>query len=176
MNILACAFTGHRPVRFSFGYDESDERCVKLKALMTECIAAHIAEGVNTFYSGMALGVDIWAAEIVADIKKARSDIRLIAVIPCKTQADCWSAEQRERYNNILARCDDAVTLNEHYTRSCMFERNRYLVNNAEYLIAVFDGRAKGGTAYTVKYAKQKQRRITVIDPDSLEVTTAETN
>lgn len=175
MNISACAFTGHRPARFSFGYDENNGKCKKLKALMSEYIDALIAGEVKTFYSGMALGVDQWAAEIVLDMKKAHPNIRLTAVIPCKTQADSWTAEQRERYNNILAGCNDIITLNDHYTRSCMFERNRHLVDHADYLLAVFDGGVKGGTAYTIKYAKQKHRQITVIHPDSLLVTTART-
>jgi uncharacterized phage-like protein YoqJ len=52
-----------------------------------------------------------------------------------------------------------------------MFERNRRLVDSAEHLLAVYDGGAHGGTAYTVKYAKQKSRQITIIHPDTLTVT-----
>ena len=32
MNRKSCAFTGHRPQRFPWGYNESDPRCAKLKA------------------------------------------------------------------------------------------------------------------------------------------------
>ena len=167
---ISCAFTGHRPVRFSFGYNESDERCLKIKALMSERIAALIAKGVTDFYSGMALGVDQWAAEIVIDLKKRHPGLRLIAVRPCETQADSWSVEQRERHFNTLARCDDVVTLHPRYTRSCMFERNRYLVDHAGHLLAVCDDGSDGGTAYTIKYAKQQGRSITIIHPDTLAV------
>lgn len=166
----ACAFTGHRPNRFSFGYDEADGKCVKIKTLMREQIVALIGEGVTEYYTGMALGVDVWAAEIVLDLKKEHPGIRLIAVLPCETQADRWSAEQRERYFNTLAECDDVVTLNKRYTPSCMLERNRYMIDHAEYLLAVYDGGIKGGTAYTVKYGKQKGRRIISIHPDTLAV------
>ena len=166
----ACAFTGHRPARFSFGFNESDERCVKIKALMSERIAALVADGVTDFYTGMALGVDQWAASIVLDMKKTHPSVRLIAVLPCETQADSWTVEQRERYFDTLALCDDVVTLNKKYTRSCMFERNRYLVDHAEHLLAVYDGGSDGGTSYTIKYAKQQGRSITVIHPDTPEV------
>ena len=169
MSVSSCAFTGHRPDRFCFKYDEDDERCVKLKALMQEQIGDLIVGGVNEFFTGMALGVDQWAAEIVLDFKKNHPDIKLTAVLPCETQADSWSEEQRERYFNTLPLCDDVVTLHKHYTRSCMFERNRYLVDHAEFLLAVFDGGEKGGTAYTIKYGKQKGRKVIVIHPDSLE-------
>ena len=168
----SCSFTGHRPSRFSFGYSEADERCLKIKACMAEQISSLIAKGVTIFYSGMALAVDTWAAEIVLDMKKSHLDIRLIAVRPCETQADSWSAEQQARHFDILARCDEVVTLYPKFTRSCLFERNRYLVNHAEYLLAVYDGGSDGGTAYTVKYGKKKERRIIIIHPDTLEITT----
>lgn len=168
--MLFCAFTGHRPMRFSFGYDEKDGQCLRLKKTLAAEINRFIHSGVAVFYTGMALGVDQWAAEIVLDMKKEQPYLRLIAVLPCETQADRWQVEQRERYVDILDKCDEVVALHIHYTRSCMFERDRYLVDRAGYLLAVYDGRENGGTAYTVKYAKQKNRRITAIHPDTLAV------
>jgi len=168
MSISSCAFTGHRPNRFGFGYDENDGRCVKLKEILRNQVDDLVAEGVTEFYSGMALGVDQWAASVVLDVKKEKPGIRLIAVLPCETQADSWSMEQREKYFDTLALCDEVVTLHKRYTRSCMFERNRYLVDHAAFLLAVYDGSGKGGTAYTVGYGKQKGRKIIIIHPDSL--------
>ena len=171
MSVLSCAFTGHRPARFDFGYNENDEKCLQIKALMRERISGLIADGVTDFYSGMALGADQWAADIVLELRKTHQGIRLIAVLPCLTQANNWTLEQRERYFDTLAECDEVVMVRKIYTRACMFERNRYLVDHAEYLIAVYDGSSRSGTAYTVKYGKQEKRRITIINPDTLAVT-----
>jgi len=167
---ISCAFTGHRPVRFKFGYDEKDEGCIKLKSVITDWIEVFIKNGITNFYSGFALGVDTWAAEIVLEMKKEYEGVKLTAVIPCETQAHNWSIDQQERYYNLQGLCDDVIILNTKYTRTCMHERNRYLVNHAGYLIAVYDGADKGGTAYTVKYAKEKERKITIIHPESLEI------
>ncbi|MCL2392873.1 MAG: DUF1273 domain-containing protein [Oscillospiraceae bacterium] len=171
MSNFSCAFTGHRPARFPFGYNEDDERCVQVKAVISEQINALVVNGVTEFYSGMALGVDQWAAEIVLEMKKTHSNLRLIAVRPCETQADRWSANQRERHYNTLAHCDVVYTLQTKYTRSCIFERNKYLVDRAKYLLAVYDGRSNGGTAYTVRYARQQGRWIITIHPETLVVT-----
>jgi uncharacterized phage-like protein YoqJ len=170
---MACAFTGHRPVRFSFGYDEEDEKCIRLKLTLAAQISRLIEIGVSTFYTGMALGTDQWCAEIVLDMKRQYPNVRLNAVLPCETQASKWSPEQRERYFNTLADCDDVITLNTRYTPDCMLERNRYMVDHAAYLLAVYDGGNKGGTAYTVRYAREKKREIIVIRPDTLELISA---
>jgi uncharacterized phage-like protein YoqJ len=167
----ACAFTGHRPQKFSFGFDESAEQCVAIKKVLREQIEVLVTEGVTVFYSGMALGVDQWAASIVLDIREANPSVRLIAVRPHEGQANDWTEKQRELYFDTLAVCDNEIILQTHYTPSCMFERNRYLVDRADVLLAVYDGGERGGSAYTVKYAKEKQRRVIVIDPDTLAVT-----
>lgn len=167
---LSCAFTGHRPSSYSFGYDEEHPDCGKIKTLMTVQVVTLIENGVTTFLSGMALGVDIWGAEIVLVCKKRYPGIRLIAALPCETQADRWSVEQRERYFNILAECDDTVYISRHYTRDCMFRRNRWLIDHANFVLAVYNGSPKGGTAYTVQYAVSKHRALITINPDTFEV------
>ena len=50
------------------------------------------------------------------------------------------------------------------YTKSCMFNRNRYLVNNADMLLAAFDGQS-GGTEITIRYARQKGIQVCFIRP-----------
>lgn len=170
---FSCSFTGHRPSRFSFGFDEESEKCVRLKQTLADEIERLIHSGVVVFHSGMALGVDIWAARIVLDMRRTHPGVKLIAALPCETQADKWSAAQREIYFDTLDECDEVVTLNTHYTSSCMFERNRWLIDHAEYLLAVYDGGERGGTAYTIRYADQQHRQIILINPDTLAVTSA---
>ena len=173
LKTLACAFTGHRPTRYRFGYDEEHGACKKLKAVLNEQVAILVSGGITTFYTGMALGADTWLAEIVLETRQTHPKVQLIAVLPCETQANRWSAEQRERYFDILASCDDVVTLATHYTKTCMQERNRYMVDRADYLLAVYDNEKHGGTAYTVRYAQKKGRKIISIHPDTLEIVSA---
>lgn len=158
-----CAFTGHRPSHFHFKYDESHPDCVKLKENMRTEILTMIEKDITTYLSGMALGVDIWGAEIVLELKTRFPQLKLIAVLPCETQANNWTVQLRERYFNILSRCDDVIYISRRYTSRCMFKRNQYLVDHAAHIMAVYDDGGRGGTAFTVTYAKKKDRAITLI-------------
>lgn len=60
MNAAACAFTGHRPCKLPWKYDEADSRCVELKAALAEQISALIGAGFTQFLSGMAEGTDCY--------------------------------------------------------------------------------------------------------------------
>ena len=43
------------------------------------------------------------------------------------------------------------------------------MVDNCDLLIAIYNGEEKGGTAYTVNYARQQGKEILIIDPNTLE-------
>ena len=105
-----CAFTGHRPQNLPFGFNEEDERCIDLKKTLREQIINLIeTEDVTHFITGMALGVDLYAAEIVLDLKARYPEITLESAISCETQAVKWSMAQRERYYDIAAQCDKKI-------------------------------------------------------------------
>ena len=150
----AC-FTGHRPQKFHFGLDESHPDCVFLKQRLYEEIEKAIADGYDYFISGMTLGVDTWAAEAVLALKKKYPHIKLEALLSCVTQADNWSGELKEKFINLLAKCDCIDHVSLYYTSSCMHQRNRYMVDKSSLLIAVYNG-AEGGTQYTIEYAQKK--------------------
>ena len=63
-----CAFTGHRPKSFPWKYNETARDCILLKEVLTAQIISLAKQGVADFLSGMALGVDLWSAQIVLDI------------------------------------------------------------------------------------------------------------
>ena len=70
-----CAFTGHRPGHFAFGYEQGHPDCVRLKHAIGQAVSILIQQGVTTFISGMAQGVDLWAAREVLRQKAENRDV-----------------------------------------------------------------------------------------------------
>jgi len=165
-----CAFTGHRPKKFPWGYDEADVRCVALKKALTEQIAKLVNAGYTDFLSGMAEGTDTWAALAVLALKKENLALKLHCVLPCEGQADKWSASARELYSSILEQADSVVHVSQEYDKDCMLKRNRYLVDHAACLLAVYNGERRGGTAMTVRYARKMGREIIILNPLSCQL------
>ncbi len=58
MKRKTCAFTGHRPKKFPWGYDETDSRCIALKKALAAQITELADAGYADFFSGMAEGAD----------------------------------------------------------------------------------------------------------------------
>lgn len=169
--MIKCAFTGHRPQSLPFRFNETDERCISLKQkLRTEIVRMIEDEGADYFISGMAIGIDMYAAEIVLDLKDANyPDIKLECAVPCESQQEKWAKALQERYAANVAKCDKRTLLQKEYTPGCMEKRNRYMVDQADALIAVWDGRPSG-TGKTIRYAMEKNKPIHVIHPINLSV------
>lgn len=124
-----------------------------------------INSGVMYFQTGMAQGIDLMCGEIVLELKEV-FDIHLFCVIPCENQCYGWNEEDIVLYNRLLRESTDIIYTSKEYSKGCMMKRNRYLVDNAEYILAVYDGQ-QGGTMATINYAKKKHKTIIIIDPNN---------
>lgn len=161
-----CAFTGYRPEKSPFDDNETDPRCEQLKQKLFCEILRMTREGINVFMSGMARGVDLWAAEAVLQIQnvKPSQKIELWAIVPYDRQPLAWSAKERARYQRILEQAARVEYISHDYYNGCLQKRNRYMVDHATHLLAVYDGQP-GGTASTIRYARKKGLEITIIEP-----------
>ena len=147
----SCSFTGHRKI------DEAHR--APLDELLGKAIEYVYSEGCRDFYCGGALGFDTMAAKKIISMRMKYRDMRLFIVIPCKEQAEGWSAGQVGMYEYILSLADEVIYTSEEYTASCMRKRNQKLVDVCDVLIA-FAGRNRSGSAQTVRMAKQKGIKV----------------
>lgn len=160
-----CCFTGHRPEKL-YGYDPFSEGNYKMLTELREIIIDHIeTKEVNTFITGMALGIDTWAARLVIKLKETYPHIKLVAAVPCANHSNRWNQESKDEWQLIIDKCDEVHYVSkEEYTHWCMQDRNKWMVDNSNYVIAVWDG-SKGGTANCVNYALKKDKEIKVLKP-----------
>ena len=142
-----CCFTGHRPNKLDYSENE-------IKPLLETAIDNAISDGYITFITGMAEGVDIWAAEIVLEKKKENKELHLICAVPHPGFEKRRSEYETERYENIIKNADYVTTISENYYRACYQKRNIWMVNHSSLVIAVFNGTASG-TKNTVDYAEK---------------------
>lgn len=148
-----CCFTGHRPDKLPWRTDESDERCVHLKARIAQAVRRAYDAGCRHFICGMARGCDLYFCQAVLDLRERFPDVTVEGAIPCQTQADRWPAAERERRERLLDQCNYETMVQHDYDPGCMMRRNRYMADRACRIIAVYNGIPRGGTARTLSYA-----------------------
>ena len=90
-----CCFTGHRPEKL--GISEA-----RAKVLLKSAIQQAISDGYVTFISGMARGIDLWAAEIVIEEREKNSNIHLVCASPFSGFECRWSEHEQAIYHSII--------------------------------------------------------------------------
>ena len=141
-------FTGHRTV--------PAERQDKIRARLVEAVSLACRSGITYFFSGMAMGFDLMAAETVLSLKGRYPDIRLIAVVPFRRQSCRWPSMEKERYQNIISKANRVIVLSEHYFKGCLLRRNDFMLEHSCGVIAFYDGKPYGGTFYTCREAGKR--------------------
>lgn len=154
-----CCFTGHR-----FPPPGGWEA---LRQSMDDMLEHAVSKGVTCFYSGGAMGFDMFAAERVLAYRTAHPEagVRLVLMVPCADQAFRWPLSQRRQYERILSQADEAVCLSVGYSEGVMRQRNTLLVERADVCVA-YCTRAVGGAAQTVRMAMDADLPIWhLVDP-----------
>ena len=72
------------------------------------------------FISGMALGVDLWAAQIILDLREKNPMLKLYCALPCEGQEKKWPADKQALYHSILKQADDIHWESKTYTPDCL--------------------------------------------------------
>lgn len=146
-----CCFTGHRKI--------DGESLQTLSILLDKALSSLIANGVTVFRAGGAMGFDTLAALKVIELREQNPSVRLELFIPCREQADKWDKRSKEYYSYILQKADSTVYVRDNYVKGCMLERNRKMVEGSDFCIG-FCMSDKGGSAYTLNYAKKNNVRV----------------
>lgn len=147
---MILAATGHRPDKLG-GYS------IEVQAGLGMLAFKHIAElEPEEIISGMALGWDMAVAEAALI-----SDVPLICAVPFESQDWVWPKESQMMYRAILARAKQVEIISDGgYAPWKMSLRNKWMVNRADHMLAMWNG-SSGGTANCIRDANKRQLPIT---------------
>lgn len=135
------AGTGHRPDKL-LGYDTA------CHAVLVSFVAGWLrALAPARVISGMALGFDMALAQaaLVVGVPYTAATVR--------GQENRWTPRWRYLYGVLVSNADSVVQASTSATARGYLARDRWMVDNAGLVLALYRGDARGGTAYTVAYA-----------------------
>ncbi|MBQ9120737.1 MAG: DUF1273 family protein [Clostridia bacterium] len=152
---MVCCVTGHRPSGFPFPREEVNPLFLHYYLKVLDDINEWIGMGCDRFITGMAEGADVDFAIAVLDFKKDYHHIQLEAALPYPVQQPKKCSDYHRKREQILAKCDKVHLVSDHFYRGCMDKRNRFMVDQADVVYAIWNGKKSGGTWNTIKYAQK---------------------
>ena len=147
-----CCFTGHRAI--------PEKELPAILKRTEQAVRRLIEQGVVFFGVGGAIGYDTEAAKLLFQLRATDyPQIKVILVYPFEGYTSRWSGEQRAEYARLLQQYDKAVCVAQRASIEAYLTRDRHLVDGSAYCIA-YCTRDSGGTAYTLRYARQEGLKI----------------
>ncbi|MBE6682148.1 MAG: DUF1273 domain-containing protein [Ruminococcaceae bacterium] len=155
----SCSFTGHR----SLTPEETRSLVPKLKSTVLYLSSL----GVKEFHCGGAIGFDTLAATVVYDLSREHTDIKLVLELPYENQSKGWNETNRRFYDFVKSKAHEINIhgenpKNREQAVKLLLSRNRLMIDKSHYCVCYLKdmNAKKGGTAYTVNYAKLHDLQI----------------
>lgn len=157
--------TGHRPPVLFEKDHYSDENRNYLKQFAKNIITMHISIDMGICHkiiSGMAQGWDQAISEAAIDMQ-----LPFIAALPFQGMEAKWPKESQNKFNWILSKASEVIIVCEGgYANYKFYERDKWMVDKSDKILALYNGNTTGGTAITVQYAYSINKPVTNIWED----------
>ena len=155
---------------------EDNSLCRKIKkAMLRQFRRLYRKRGVRRFYIGGAIGVNLWAGELLLKLKAepGYEDLELVVILPFPGHDAKWDVRSRKRLEYLVRHSVEHLTVGTEDCRESYISQNRYLVDHAQYLVAVSEEHREQetGSFQVTTYAREKGLEIIYIHPDTAEVT-----
>lgn len=157
------AATGHRPIHNIYPYDVSHPKRIAVRERIIKELVQCVTNGYNTFISGMALGFDI---DFAISVLELRDDMQIPGIylrcaIPFKNWDVQWKPWDIEIYNKVLAAANNVVTVCEPgFAKWKYMARNKWMVDESDHVLALWNGQMGGGTYNTIRYALDQGKPV----------------
>jgi uncharacterized phage-like protein YoqJ len=140
------AVTGHRDI---------DKRTVESAKWWISQIAQKYPQA--TIITGGALGTDMLVATLAL---KAHLKSKVYLPFEFETHTARWNQSSKAQLRWVLDRSEVRVVGGNEYSTQLYYRRNERMVDDADLVIAFWDGREEGGTLCCIKYAQHKHKRV----------------
>ena len=152
--------TGYKT--FELGIFKNDHEAVKyIKKAIKSRLLPIVEEGLEWVIISGALGTELWAAEVVFDLREEYPQLKLGMLLPFLNQEESWNETNREYYQAILAQADfvDAIFKKPYEGPQQLRIKNQYMVQKSDAMLILYDSEKEGSPKYPYLEAQKRQEQ-----------------
>ena len=160
---MTCCMIGHHLKGFPFDRTEGYFSYLEYLDQLYKEIKLLIEQGCHHFISGIGEGADIDFANYVLFYRNFEQDVTLEIALPSPIRRNQAITPYMERHDDILIFCDFTYIACSKYQKGCVQQRNRYMVDKADVVLAGWNRNREGGIWDMIQYAQSKGKSIRYI-------------
>ncbi|MBH0229544.1 SLOG family protein [Halobacillus yeomjeoni] len=170
--------TGYKPIEMGI-FKQDDPKIQFIKETIRRRILGFIEEGLEWVLVSGQMGVELWTAEVVMDLKEEYS-INLGILPPFENQQERWPEDLQLLYEEMTMMADFFQPVyKKGYEGAYQFKaKDLFLVEHSDGCLVLFDEDTKGSPEFFLRVAKKHAEKadysIVYITPLDLEETVEE--
>lgn len=157
-------------------FDEKHPGIQFIKKALENRLVDLLDDGLEWVIISGQLGVELWAAEVVIDLKNTYSHLKLAVITPFKEQEKNWNEANKAKFETIITKADYTVSLTSiPYEAPWQFiEKDKFLMRNSDGMLIVYDEENEGSPKFIKKsankYAERSNYSVLTISADDLQI------
>lgn len=126
--------SGYRSYELNI-FNQTDPKYLYLRAFLEKELKNYIENGVEWYIITGQLGIELWAGELIIELREENPDINLAVLLPYTSFGDNWNQENKDLFDEVIRQADYV-----NYTSNKDYESPKQLQANQAFVIENTDG------------------------------------
>ncbi len=156
--IKVVAVTGYKAHELGI-FSNKHEAVPYIQGVLRNRLIQLIEEGLEWVVMTGQQGVELWAGEVVLQLKEQYPELQLAVLTPFEEQEQKWKEASQEYYHQVLAGADfvDSVSKRAYENPGQLQACNQFIIEKTDALLVLFDPDQSGSPEYYLKTAHKYQ-------------------
>ncbi|MBP1970551.1 putative phage-like protein YoqJ [Virgibacillus natechei] len=163
--------TGYKPMELGI-FKEDDTKIKFIKAAIEKKLIGFIEEGLEWVLISGQMGVELWTAEVVLELKEMY-DIKVAIIPPFENQENRWPEQIQQKYQELIQAVDFYKPIYKgDYKGAFQFKaKNLWLIDKSDGCLLLMDDEFRGSNRffYDIAMEAEKDYPVHLITPADLE-------
>lgn len=148
--------TGYRSFELGI-FKEDDPKIKVIKKVIKNALKQYLEEGLEWILLAGNLGVEIWTAQLVEELKKEYPELKFSIIYPYLEFGNNWNETNQTKLQMVVEQADyvDAVSHMPYQNPSQLKNHTHFLLTHAQGAIVVYDDEVESKSAYFMEDARK---------------------
>ncbi|HLR19619.1 MAG TPA: DUF1273 domain-containing protein [Staphylococcus sp.] len=144
--------TGYKSYELNIFKDDAPEVSY-LKKFITHKLNQLIEEGLEWVLIQGQMGIELWTAEVVLDLKTTYPELKLGVITPFYGHSDRWNDQNKLKYQNITQKADfvDSVFHSSYEGPHQFKQTDQFMLDHTDQTLLIYDDEREASPKYFKK-------------------------
>ncbi|HCZ40065.1 DUF1273 domain-containing protein [Brochothrix thermosphacta] len=160
------AITGYKSFELGI-FKDNDPSVTIIKKVIQQRLEQYIDEGLEWVIISGQLGIELWAGQVVIEMKKEYPELQLAIIAPFIEQDSKWNETNKLAYSTLINAADytNSVSHSPYESPQQFRDKDVFLIKNTDGALVIYDEEQEGGPKFILKLmAKYAETTDYIID------------